>query len=343
MTERPFEALGLSPDADRAYSLLVSTRGVAAAELARQMAVPADRGQAACGELAARGLARRGRDGRWYPVPPHAGFRPLLSRAQEQLRLGGELLDRLDAEYQRVHEGHRADEAVQVVAGRAAIARRVEDFRGSARREITSFVPGPALAPLDPLPPGVRRRLVFERAGLEAAGAFGPPGDPLTTVRVTGRLPARLGIADGEVALLPPPDDDAADPVMLVVLAGPLLDALTALFDAVWAGGVPLGRRPDAQQPRSALRLRVLGMLVSGSTDAAMARSLGVAVRTVQRHVAAMQREAGVDNRIQLVWHAARHGWLDDAPDDHPEGRSDGHQDGHPEGHLPGSAHRPSG
>jgi DNA-binding NarL/FixJ family response regulator len=72
-------------------------------------------------------------------------------------------------------------------------------------------------------------------------------------------------------------------------------------------------------------------MLVSGSTDAAMARSLGVAVRTVQRHVAAMQREAGVDNRIQLVWHAARHGWLDELPDGRP--------DGHPEGNV----RRPSG
>ncbi|CAG7656766.1 helix-turn-helix transcriptional regulator [Actinacidiphila bryophytorum] len=334
MTERPFEALGLSPDADQAYSLLVSNRGVAPAELARQMGVAADRGQAACGELAARGLARRGRDGNWYPVPPHAGFRPLLSRAQEQLRLGAELLDRLDVEYQRVHQGHRAEEAVQVVAGAAAIRRRVEDFRGSARREIASFVPGPAVAPREPLPGGVRRRVVFERAGLEAAGAFGPPGDPQIAARVVGRLPARLGIADREVALLPPAADQDADPVMLVVLPSPLLDTLTALFDAVWAGGVPLVRRPDDRQPRSALRSRILAMLVSGSTDAAMARSLGVAVRTVQRHVAAMQREAGVDNRIQLVWHAARHGWLDDVQGELP---------GLPGGQDGGSARRPSG
>jgi hypothetical protein len=73
---------------------------------------------------------------------------------------------------------------------------------------------------------------------------------------------------------------------------------------------------------------------VSGSTDAAMARSLGVAVRTVQRHVAAMQREAGVDNRIQLVWLAARHGWLDDLPGELP---------GVPGGHPGGDARRPSG
>lgn len=352
MTERPFEALGLSPDADRAYSLLVSTRGLAALELARQMAAPADRAQAACGELAARGLARRGGDGRWYPVAPHAGFRPLLSHAQEQLRLGRKLLDRLDAEYQRVHQGHRADEVVEVVAGGAAVVRRAAEFAAAARRDIGSLVPGPAVAPRVTVPAGVRRRVVFERAGLEAAGAFGPPGDPLTSARVTGRLPARLEIADREVALLSRSHDagtapgPAPEPVLLVVPAGPLLDALAALFDAVWAAAVPLARRADGQQPRGALRSRVLAMLVSGSTDAAVARSLGVAVRTVQRHVAALQREAGVDNRLQLVWHAARHGWLDD-----PQDRQDRQETAHvrdlaglPSGEKPeGDAHRPSG
>jgi len=100
---------------------------------------------------------------------------------------------------------------------------------------------------------------------------------------------------------------------LLVIRPSGLLDALTTLFDTLWAAGVPLVR-PDPEHPRNALRLRILAMLVSGSTDAAMARSLGVAVRTVQRHIAAMQRAAGVDNRVQLVWHAARHNWLDDSP-----------------------------
>jgi DNA-binding CsgD family transcriptional regulator len=95
---------------------------------------------------------------------------------------------------------------------------------------------------------------------------------------------------------------------MLVIGTSGLLDALVLLFESVWAGAVPLAR---AAADRDALHGRILTMLVMGSTDAAMARSLGVAVRTVQRRITAMQRAAGVDNRIQLVWYAARHGWLD--------------------------------
>jgi DNA-binding CsgD family transcriptional regulator len=160
--------------------------------------------------------------------------------------------------------------------------------------------------------PGLRRRVVVERAGLEALGDFGPAATERTHIRVAERVPVRMCIADGNLALLPlATDTPLPDPVLLVIRPSGLLDALTTLFDTLWASGVPLVR-PDLEHPRNALHLRILAMLVSGSTDAAMARSLGVAVRTVQRHIAAMQRAAGVDNRIQLVWHAARHNWLDD-------------------------------
>lgn len=335
MSERPFEALGLSADADRAYPLLVATRGVADAELARQMGVSRARAEEVCEELAGRDLAKRGRDGRWYPVPPQSTLLPLVSRAQDQLRRGRELLDRLGVEYQRVHEGHRAEEIVRVVEGQAAIGRWAEQLHTSAVSELMAFVrtdKETADAVPDPLAcggtaPGVRRRVVFERAGLESMGldslaALDPPGTRQQAyVRVTDRLPVRLCVADRSLALLPlPADGRPPDPVLLVVRPSGLLDALVALFESVWADAVPLGRpdtgppaaRPAAGPPRSALQLRILAMLVSGSTDAAMARALGVAVRTVQRHIAAMQRDAGVDNRIRLVWHAARHGWLDD-------------------------------
>lgn len=354
MTERPFQALGLSADADRAYPLLIATRGVTAGELAREMRVSAERARAACRELAGRELIRPGRDDRWYPVPPHAGLLPLVARAQEQLRRGRELVDRLGVEYQRVHEGYRAEEIVQFVEGAAAIRARIAEAHAAARTELMAFSraapdtaddlldcaadwpdpagAGPRHEPAAHLPGSrLRRRVVVERAELEAAGAFGPlaraaprlASAATTYVRVAESLPVRLCIADRSVALLPlaaaarPPD-----PVLLVIGPSGPLDALIALFEAVWAGAVPLVR-PAADQPRSAVQLRILAMLVSGSTDAAMARSLGVAVRTVQRHVAAMQRDAGVDNRVQLVWHAARHGWLDDESDDGADARED--------------------
>ncbi|MCM2424585.1 helix-turn-helix transcriptional regulator [Streptomyces sp. RKAG337] len=323
MTERPFEALGLSADADRAYRLLVATRGVAAAGLARDLGVPVTRAEAVCAELGARGLARSGGDGRWYPAPPRVGLLPLVARTQEQLRQGRELLDRLAVEYQRVHEGYRSEEIVQVVEGYGAAGLWAEQLRRSARTEVASFVRGPFPAdgewhdPLDAaerLDEGVRHRVVRDRTALETPGALGGVGGRRTDceeVRVAQSLPMRLCIADRSLALLPlAPEVEVPGPAMLLVRPSGLLDALLALFEAVWASSTPLRERGSGG--RSAVQLRILAMLVNGSTDQAMARALGVAVRTVQRHLAVMERAAGVENRVQLVWHAARHGWLDE-------------------------------
>lgn len=142
MTERPFEALGLSAHADRAYPLLVATRGVAVAELARQAGLSEEAARAACVELAARGLARLGLDDRWYPLPPHEGLLPMLSRVQEQLVRGRALFDRLAVEYQRVHEGHRAEEVVQAVAGAEAVRVRLDAVLRQVRGSCWSSHPG---------------------------------------------------------------------------------------------------------------------------------------------------------------------------------------------------------
>ncbi|BBA96615.1 putative transcriptional regulator [Actinacidiphila reveromycinica] len=329
-----------------------------------------------------RGLARLGLDDRWYPLPPHDGLLPLLTRAQEQLVRGRELFDRLAVEYQRVHEGHRVEEVVQAVQGADAVRSRLDAVLRGARTELLVFAsggpdpaepelpggravpggraggggrpghggagepggsrgagglerPGGRAGPAHPPgpahhPPGwagaagffravgsgvpdVRRRVVVERAAAQkdpdgaqgALDALPPDAD----VRVVDRLPVRMCVADHAVALVPlGADARSPEPAMLVIGASGLLDALVALFESVWSGGVPLAR-PGAGA--GTLQQRILAMLVMGSTDAAMARSLGVAVRTVQRRIAAMQRTAGVDNRIQLVWHAARNGWLD--------------------------------
>ncbi|MDX6354863.1 MAG: hypothetical protein QOF98_1766 [Streptomyces sp.] len=337
MTEHPFGALGLSADADRAYPLLIATRGVAVTELARQLGVPPERAEAVCGELAARELVRLGRDDRWYPLPPHAGLLPMVSRAQEQLRRGRELLDRLGVEYQRVHEGYRAEEIVQVVEGAAAVRERIARTHAEAHRELMVFArpqgkseewaggdplawPDAEADPYDGpgervsergVPPRPRHRVLVERSGLEELGVLDSVVAGADYVRVAERVPVRMCVADRSLALVPlAADAGPPDQVLLVIRPSGLLDALATLFETAWATGVPLVRA-DPEHPRSALHLRILAMLVGGSTDAAMARSLGVAVRTVQRHIAAMQRAAGVDNRLQLVWHAARHDWLD--------------------------------
>ena len=58
------------------------------------------------------------------------------------------------------------------------------------------------------------------------------------------------------------------------------------------------------------LDLRILSLLLVGSTDAAIAKQLGLGLRTVQRRVAHMMELAEVSTRLQLGWQAHGRGWL---------------------------------
>jgi DNA-binding NarL/FixJ family response regulator len=55
---------------------------------------------------------------------------------------------------------------------------------------------------------------------------------------------------------------------------------------------------------------RILGLLLAGLTDQAVANQLNLSMRTVQRRVRALMDLVSADTRLQLGFHAARRGWL---------------------------------
>jgi DNA-binding NarL/FixJ family response regulator len=64
------------------------------------------------------------------------------------------------------------------------------------------------------------------------------------------------------------------------------------------------GRRPDLQSGR------ILELLGAGLKDEAIARQLGVSLRTVQRAVRTISMALGVTSRFQLGAEACRRGWI---------------------------------
>jgi DNA-binding NarL/FixJ family response regulator len=106
------------------------------------------------------------------------------------------------------------------------------------------------------------------------------------------------------------------EPMALVSRAPGLVTAMLGLFDCVWQRAVPvrlMDEVPEAgtsQSTPTTLDLRILSLLLLGSTDAAIAKQLGLGLRTVQRRVAHMMELAGVTTRLQLGWQAHRRGWL---------------------------------
>src|SRR5689334_13304788 len=133
--------------------------------------------------------------------------------------------------------------------------------------------------------------------------------------RALPRLPLRLYLADDRLAVVPLPDGAA-----LLVYPSALLDALGKLFDGLWqwalplypAGDPPAGRRPVARQHQ------LVSVLLSGLTDEAIARQLGVSYRTVQRRVADLMAELGAHTRFQAGAQAALRGY--------PAGPTDGRE-----------------
>lgn len=92
-----------------------------------------------------------------------------------------------------------------------------------------------------------------------------------------------------------------------VVIRMPLVvQALTRVFEDAWAGGVPVPDRASG----SDVSTRLLTLLAAGFKDEAIARYLGVGVRTVRRRVAETMDELGVHTRFQLGVAAERRALL---------------------------------
>jgi DNA-binding CsgD family transcriptional regulator/DNA-binding MarR family transcriptional regulator len=329
MTSNALAVLGLSELAERAYRVLVGARGLDVDDLAGHLGVPPDQALRACHELAERGLANRSASGgdRFVPTAPELAIGLLTDRQEALLHQARRVAAELAGEYQRAHQGYRAEEIVQVVEGFDAIGERFDQLQRAARTEVLCFSRGPYFdarfvneTELAVLGQGIRCRAVYDRATLEIPGAL-PDIQQMVAAgeeaRVAPRLPMKLYVADhawGMVPLL----HEAAEPYPAVVLvrSSSLLDALVALFDSVWSAAVPLTEATggDGAVRLSPLQSRILRMMLAGSTDKNIARALDIAVRTVQRHIALLQDQAGVETRIQLVWHVAQHHWLNGTP-----------------------------
>ncbi|HEX9891895.1 MAG TPA: LuxR C-terminal-related transcriptional regulator [Actinomycetota bacterium] len=66
---------------------------------------------------------------------------------------------------------------------------------------------------------------------------------------------------------------------------------------------------PDGERPPDD-ELEVMRLIVSGLTDHAIARRVGVSVITVRRRAARIRRRLGASTRIEAAVLAAKRGWL---------------------------------
>ncbi|HEX5997237.1 MAG TPA: hypothetical protein VFY84_19020 [Jiangellales bacterium] len=159
-------------------------------------------------------------------------------------------------------------------------------------------------------------RTIYDRSTLEHPGAL-PTVEALIRsgqqTRVLPELPVSLSLADDRLAVLP--REIAGRPAIAVVHPSALLDGLIRLFEELWQRAFPLGQAeasPTTKRDQStgtAGQQRLVMLLLSGLTDEAIARQLGVGYRSAQRRVAALMAELDAHTRFQAGVQAALRGY----------------------------------
>lgn len=132
-------------------------------------------------------------------------------------------------------------------------------------------------------------------------------------LRAVHELSTRFVVFDDDMALILLSGDPNGPAGVLVRDAG-LVTFLQDLFDHLWEGGVELvgGQRNTAPQTLAdSTKYRILRLLVQGHRDEAIARRLGISVRTCRRHIAEIMEISGADSRFQAGYLLAGRHLLD--------------------------------
>ncbi|MFE7414276.1 TrmB family transcriptional regulator [Streptomyces laurentii] len=315
------EVLGLSSIETRVYTVLVHGGARRSGDVAAALGLPAMEVAAALQRLIVRSLVVAEKDGRFEALPPDVAGEVLVRHRMQELAVAQVELARLAGEYHG--GGHQQRGKVPVeYAPESEVARRADRIRRDARREVLYFDTPPYWSvdndvQLQQQSDGVSYRTVYDRQAIAYPGAIDRIDQCVEAgeqARVTARLPMKVMIVDREVAVLPALWGDTAVPgASAIIKPSPLLDGLIELFERVWADSVPFDRASVSAEARAELDVedtRLLTLLLSGLTDEAVARHLGVGRRTVLRRARGLMDRAGVATRMQLGWYAAQRGWV---------------------------------
>lgn len=323
------KALGVDPDQELLYRVLLARPGASASELREATSFSARRLQRHLVELERKAMVTRrggGTHPRFQPTPAEIVIDALFSAREDELQRA-----RLDAHAEidllrpAVDQLH-VTELVEILSSREALAERWTQLQQSARKTLDIFT-RPPLAQASPeehesLQASLRERGVvvrglYDEDGVSYPGAWEHVRHAVShgeRVRVVSRLPLKLAIVDRRTALVPVGQylpSGIIDGGVLVHESA-LLDALMALFDIYWEQGTPANLSDDTHLSEThdlADESAVLTLLASGLKDEAIARQLDLSVTTVRRRITMIQERLGVTSRFQVGLALGRQGW----------------------------------
>lgn len=325
------EPIGLSAGEELVYDALVRRAEATTMDLAHEARESPDATRRALQRLVDLGLASRvgGRPARYLAAPPDTAIETLLREREDGIRGVREQVRSLMESYRAGTRFSYPTDLIEVIMGRQELGQRWEQMQRSARVQVRGFDAPPYSGPrgkrqsnpveLDLLERGIAYRVVYDKEATLLPGWL----DDVTLgirqgeqARISLNVPIKLAIADDRMAIIPllRAGDDAVTASYLIH-PSPLLDALSALFELVWASSLPVRTavQRTTETPGDALsqnEAELLTLLAAGQTDASIGRTMEWSERTVQRHVQRMMARLGVQTRFQVGLEASRRGWI---------------------------------
>ncbi|MFI0765044.1 helix-turn-helix transcriptional regulator [Streptomyces sp. NPDC021218] len=319
----PWAAAGVSDFDEALYHAILHQPEAGIAVWSRLIGASPARVRRACARLLRLGLIQApDSTGGLRPVDPRIAVRALIRKRESESDLLAATADDMAKIYAAGLLRVEPSSLIEVVCGESANAARLEELYARAEHEVCLFDSPPYLAPLTPqldlqsevLRRGVAYRTLYSITSLESPDLLAYAEGMVALgeqARVLPTVPMKLLVVDGRTAMLPLTSSDVGLAYSAVIVRhSALTDALQTLFETFWQQGTPLSGTPDdGDEELSAADRRLVGLLAAGMKDEAIARHLGVSLRTLRRRVSDLQLRLAATGRFQAGVRAAHRGW----------------------------------
>ncbi len=268
-------------------------------------------------------------DANWLrPVAPSVALaqrlQPLEREIQERRIQTIELTDSFDPFIAISTQSQGSIHAITVLEGFDRINAALNSATAECQTEVLTIQPGGG-RPVDALTQALKRdrpltdrgvifRTLYQHTARHSQGTLAyvehMPRDHVQ-VRTLEELVERLIIFDEDVAFIPASDDRS---VALELRHPGLVVYLRKVFEHLWQRAVPLTEELPhdvTSEGITGVQRSIAKLLIEGHVDEAIARRLGMNVRTCRAHIAKLAAALGSGSRAQLGYLIAQSGILE--------------------------------
>jgi sugar-specific transcriptional regulator TrmB/DNA-binding CsgD family transcriptional regulator len=308
------QPLGINSEAEAVYVVLAPLASATVPEIVNLTSQSTAATEGSLDELRGLGLAAELSPGLWQALPLRQVVSALKARRMSELEMASVAAESLQS-HLLVAAQTPADTDVKIVVGREGIIAARREICNAAKKEICAFDkppyvqarPNATVQALETEAPewqaldrGVSLRCIyhpgFDTDRLTELALFAAKGEQSRTAPV----PMKLILVDSQVALIPSMRSyTPGHELRASITRHPMLvEALQWLFETVFETAVPIITSGFHEiDPR---RQMLISLLMTGSTDNAIATQLGINVRSVRRWISELMDELGVTTRLQL-------------------------------------------